>query len=101
MVTPIKPASIAFTSDGTSTAFILDLSTFASLGLTGPGQQPYGVLTPTIAANIGPAVPAPTLSLVGNFLTVTLNAALPTDYLGALVLYTLSFLVQYTTLPVE
>jgi hypothetical protein len=99
MITPIRAVSIPFTSDGTSTALIVDLN---SVLLPGPNciSQTAGVLTPAIAASSGPTIASPTATIAGSILTVTLGAALPTeDVNSVLIVYTLTFLLQLTSLP--
>lgn len=98
MITPVKPLSIPFTSDGTSTALIVDLQT---LGILPCGARLAGILLPAIAASAGPAVPTPTAEIDGFILTITLQAVLPVNYLEALVTYTFSALLQLASQPTD
>jgi hypothetical protein len=98
MLSPVKNVSIPFTSDGTATAMIVDLNNLGlDLGYLG---QTNGVTTPAITASSGPAVGAPAITIAGSILTMTLGAALPTEYLGNLVIYTLTFLLELGSLSV-
>jgi hypothetical protein len=96
MLNPAKLVAIPFTSDGTSTAMVVDLNTLG-LGFGYIGQT-AGVQTPAITANIGPAVDPPTVAIDGSILTMTLGAALPAENSSNLVTYTLTFLLQLVSI---
>lgn len=93
MITPVKALSVPFTSDGTSTVLMVDLSTIpAELDLR--GQSPVGIQTPTVTYAGGSIAAQATID--GSMITVTLASAPPKlDGNAVLILYTLSLLVQF------
>jgi hypothetical protein len=93
MLTPVKPISLQFTSDGTSTALIVDLST-APVGIDFTGQEPTGILTPVATSTTGPITVSATLA--GSIATFTFPVTPPQfDVNAALITYTLTFLLQF------
>jgi hypothetical protein len=94
MLTPVKSVSLQFTSDGTSTALVFDLST-APIGLDFTGQEPIGALTP-ICTFPGGTLALTSVTLAGTIATATFPAAPPEDDVNSnLITYTLTFLLQF------
>lgn len=95
MITPVKSLSLQFTSDGTSTALQFDLSA-APLSIDFTGQQPVGIQSPVVTTAAGPVAITPPVTLNGTIATVTFPTAPPQDDLnGNLIVYTLTFLLQF------
>jgi hypothetical protein len=100
MFTPILPVAFDFTSDGTSTAIIVDLSA-PTFGLDLRGVQPAGVqsLTVTDTGAGGGLVAGVTASLVGWLLTLTFIAPLPiNDTNSVLIKYAVQALLQFASI---
>jgi hypothetical protein len=91
MLSPVLQQSLTFVSDGTSQALTVDLSLIPfSLPLRGAG--PLAILTPSVSSVLGPG-PMVTAAIVGSTVTFTFAAALAELNAGALLVYTLQFIV--------
>ena len=92
MLSPVIQQNITFVSDGVSTAMSIDLSVLPSaLDLRGAG--PLAILTPSVSSVLGPG-PLVTAAVTGSIVTFTFAAALAELNAGALLIYTLQFLVE-------
>lgn len=95
MLTPVKSISVSFTSDGTSTALIVDLST-APVGLDFTGQEPVGILAPIVTYNGGTLALSGAVTIAGSIATFTFPVPPPQkDANQNIIIYTVTFLVQF------
>jgi hypothetical protein len=92
----LLPVEFQFTSDGTTTAMIVDL-TAQPIRLNFAGGLPVGVIAVTV---IGPApVQNVTAAVSGQLLTLTFAAPLPSIQNGATIVWTAQMLLQLATVP--
>jgi hypothetical protein len=98
MLTPIKSVSLQFTSDGTSTALVFDLTaTPLNLDLRG-GLQPLEAQDLTLVGPGNVPIGGATLAIVGTIATLTLAAPLAQSVLGVLQVYTVAFLLALSSI---
>ena len=92
MLSPVVPISVQFVSDGVSTSVEIDLS-LAPVSLNVRGLGAVAVLVPTVSSLLGPG-PTVTVAVSGTVATFTLASPVAQSSSGALLVYTLSFLIQ-------
>jgi hypothetical protein len=97
MITPGKQVTFPFTSDGTSTALVMDLS-LSPTNIDFRGVQPGSIQTPTITKPDTTQVAGATFDLVGSVLTITLAAPLPESVDGTLQVYSVAFLLALNSI---
>jgi hypothetical protein len=97
VITPVKSYTTLFTSDGTSQTYVLDCS-LTPVDEDFSGAQPIAVLTPVVTSAYTGALSGVTTALSGTTITFTFTSAPPkNDNNGNLIVYTLTFLLQYQT----
>ena len=96
MLNPIGQYELGFTSDGIATALVFDCS-LVPLSIDFAGNIPSAVMLPVITTNnAGVTIPTYTAALNGTSVTVTFQSAPPQlDVNGKLVIYNLSFVLQF------
>ena len=95
MNTLVLPVSLSFTSDGTSTALVFDLSTQPA-NVDCKGSQIAGLQSVTMAGSGGAPIAGVEATVAGTVVTVTLPSILPPlNVNSVLIVYVLSFLVQF------
>lgn len=94
-ITAAKQYSFEFNADGTSSAFVYDLS-LLPLAIDFSGALPTGVVLPSVTNSQGVTVPAFTLTVAGSKLTFTFATPPPQlDSSSVLVAYTAQFTLQF------
>ena len=97
MITPVKTYSFPFTSDGTSTTLIYDLS-LLPIADEFKGSNPVGVVLPTVTSTFTGALTGVTATVSGSTVTFTfISAPAKLDNNSNLIVYTATCVVQFAT----
>lgn len=97
MITPAKSYSFQFTSDGTSTVLVLDVS-LLPIADEFKGSVPVGVVLPVVTSTYTGAISGVTAQVAGTVVTFTfVSAPAKTDNNSNLIVYTATFVLQFGT----